>query len=99
MAVGRRGAQQLAMGGPRLPVGRTQIGPNDAPSLMGGVRADLHLRLEERVRRLRRHVDAGAVAIELPAVVNAPQAALFVAAEEHRRAAMRAKCIEQADLA
>ena len=47
--------------------------------------------------RFGRHVDAGAVAVELPAVIDAAQPALFVAAEEHRRAAMRTVRGDEAD--
>ena len=45
------------------------------------------------------HVDAVAVDVELPAVVDAAQAGFFVAAEEQGRAAVRAVVLDQADLA
>ena len=44
-----------------------------------------------------RQVDAVAVDVELPAVVDAAQAVFLVAAEEHRRAAVGAVGVDQAD--
>ena len=49
------------------------------------------------VGRLARQVDAVAVGVEFPAVIDAAQAAFLVAAEEQRRAAMRAIRVDQAD--
>jgi hypothetical protein len=54
---------------------------------------------EVRLGRFVGHIDAVAVNVEFPAVVNATQAALFVATEEETRAAMRTVLIEKADLA
>jgi hypothetical protein len=48
------------------------------------------LALEVRLGRLRRHVDTSALAVELPAVVNAAQTLVFVPPEEHGGAAVRA---------
>ena len=59
----------------------------------------MHLGLEVRLGRLGRHVDAVAGDVELPAVVDAAQALFFVAAEEHRGAAVRAGVLHQADRA
>ena len=83
----------------RLPVLRAHVGEDDATGLAAGVGGDLDL-VPERVAFGRvRHVDALAVDVELPAVVDAAQAVLVVAAEEHRRAAVRAVRIDQADAA
>src|SRR5262249_58775345 len=46
--------------------------------------------------RLVHHVDAAAADVELPAVVDAAQPALLVAAEEERGAPVRAILVEQA---
>src|SRR6266478_7537238 len=48
--------------------------------------------------RLRRHVDDVAFGVELPAVIEATQAALFVASERERGLAMGAGLPEQAEL-
>ena len=48
-------------------------------------------------RRFRRRVENVAAHVHFPAVVNAAQAALFVAAEEKRRAAVRTVLVEQTD--
>ena len=45
------------------------------------------------------HVDADAGDVELPAVVDAAQALLLIAAPEQGRAAMRAVAVQHADLA
>ena len=49
--------------------------------------------------RLRRHVDDIAFGIELPAVIEAAQAAFLVAAEGERSLAVRTGLAEQAELA
>ena len=49
----------------------------------------------ERIKR----ADAAAFDIEFPAVIDAAQTALLVAAIEHRRAAMRTISVDQSDLA
>jgi hypothetical protein len=59
----------------------------------------IYLRLKERLRRLRGHVDARSDRVELPTVVDASQAALLVPSEEQRRATMGAVCIEETDSA
>ena len=99
VAVFGRRAHEFVIGRRRLQFARPQVRPDHPAAFPGRVGVDRDLRLEERVRRLRRHVDAGAVAIELPAVIDAAQSAFFVAAEEHRRAPVRAEGIDQADLA
>ncbi len=47
--------------------------------------------------RLRRHVDDVALSVELPAMIEAAQAALFVASERERGFAMRTGLAEQAE--
>ena len=49
--------------------------------------------------RLVHHVGAGAGDVELPAVIDAAQAAFLVAPEVQRGAAVRAEFVEQADAA
>src|SRR5690606_23492015 len=55
-----------------------------------------HLAAKVALRRLRRHVDARAGDVELPSVVDAAQALLLVAAEEHGSAAVGTGILEQA---
>ena len=55
--------------------------------------------LEVVLRRFVHHVGAGAGDVELPAVIDAAQTAFLVAAEEQRRAAVRAEFVDQADAA
>ena len=78
---------------------RAEIGPDDAAQLGGRIRGEAHLVLEVVLFRLVHHVDAGAGHVELPAVIDAAQAAFFVAPEEQRRAAVRAEFVDQADAA
>ena len=59
----------------------------------------MDLVLEVVLRRLVQHVDAVAGHVELPAVIDAAQAALLVAAEVQRDAAVRAELVDQPDLA
>ena len=54
---------------------------------------------EVLVRRQVGHLQAIAGGVELPAVIDAAQAALFIATEEQRGAAVRAAMIEDADAA
>jgi hypothetical protein len=56
------------------------------------------LQLEIRLGRFVGHVHTPTARIELPAVIDAPQAALFIAPKEQRGAAMRAMTAYQADL-
>src|SRR5262249_30103607 len=51
------------------------------------------------VRRVVHDVEQGAVVADLPAVIDAADAAVLDAAEGQRRAAMRAQLVEHADLA
>jgi hypothetical protein len=83
----------------RLVLRWTHVDPDDAAQLVGGIRLDADALFEVTVRRLAGHVDARASRVVLPAVIHAAQAALFVAAEEQWRAAVRAIRIEDADFA
>jgi hypothetical protein len=55
--------------------------------------------LELVLLRLVQLIDAGAADVELPAVIDAAQAALLVAPEVERHAAMRAIFLDEADAA
>ena len=72
------------------------VDPDDAGALHRLVGFRLHLLLEAR-RRQARHVQAVAGDIELPAVIDAANAALLVAPEEQRGAAVRAAVVHHAD--
>ena len=78
---------------------RAHIDPDHAAQLVGRIRLDADAFLEVAVGRLAGHVDALAGGVELPAVVDAAQAALLVATEEQRRAAVRTERADHADLA
>ena len=71
------------------------VGPDDAIALMAAVRLDLDLVLEVALGRLRWHVDAITVHVELPAVVDAANARLLIPTEEQARAPMRAVVVDQ----
>ena len=66
------------------------VGPDDAVALERAVGLQEHLVLEVALGGLARHVNAGAVRGELPAVVAAAQALFLVTSEVERRGAMRA---------
>ena len=72
-----------------------EIAPHDAVALDARVGPGADLRPERALRRLAGHVDADAVAVELPAVVHAAEPLLLVAAEEERRPAVRAVVLDQ----
>ena len=67
--------------------------PDQAVAFEGLVGPGADLVLEILLRRHIGHVDAGAVRIILPAVINAPKARLFIAAEEQRGAPVRTPVI------
>ena len=69
------------------------------PSSHGRIGGDADLVLEVQFLRLVHQVDAGAGDVELPAMIDAAQAAFLVAPEIQRDAAMRAEFVEQADAA
>src|SRR5262249_57691998 len=66
----------------------THVDPDHAVDVAAGVRPRADLVLERALLGLVRHVDAAAGDVELPAVIRAAEAALLVAAEEERGAAM-----------
>src|SRR5215471_10967342 len=78
-------------------LGGTHVYPDDAGAFGHLVRLGPHLLLEILVRRNARHVDAAARNVELPAVIDAAQAILFIASEEQRSAAMWAAMVHHAD--
>ncbi len=73
------------------------IDPDEAVALGDLVGLGPDLFLVVLMRRRVRHVDAIAVHVEFPAVIDAAEAVLLVAAEEQRGAAMRAAVIHDAD--
>ena len=73
------------------------VGPDEARALDHLVGLGLDAVLEVLRRRHVRHVDAVAFDVELPAVIDAAQAAFLVAAEEQRGAAVRAAMLHDAD--
>ena len=83
----------------RLEVGRAHVGPDNAATLLAGVGGDAHLVLEVALGGLGRHVDAVAVHVELPAVVDAAEAVLLVPAEEEAGPPVGAEVVEQANVA
>ena len=72
---------------------RAHIDPDHAGPLDHLVGLRVHLFAEILLRRQVRHVDAVALGVELPAVVDAANAALLVPPVEQRRAAMRAAMV------
>src|SRR5712691_3849500 len=77
----------------------THVHPDRSAPLAGRVRLDVNLVFEVALGRLAGHVYAGALGVELPAVVDAAQATLFVSAEKERRAAVRTEGADDANLA
>ena len=77
---------------------RTQVHPDHVPDLLDRERPRAQPVLVRRVAGLGRHLEARAVDAKLPPVVDASQAALFVAAERKRRQTVRAGRIDEADL-
>ena len=96
-AVLRRQRGPFELGQGRLPVLRPHIGPDIAAPLGGRIGFGPHLAPEVGLGRLVRHLDAVAVHVELPAVIDAAQAALLVAGEMERGAPVRAFLVEDAD--
>ena len=94
--VGLRHLRPLELGHRRLQLGRAHVDPDDVAHLRRGVGGDLHLVLEVALGGLGGHVDAVAVHVELPAVVDAAQPGLLVAAEEEAGATVRAVVVDDA---
>ena len=84
-------------GGQRRRLARAHVDPDHAGALDRLVGLGMDLVLEVLLRRHARHVDALARRVELPAVIEAAQAAFLVAAEEQRGAAVRAAMVDHAD--
>ena len=97
--MGGRGAHPFVIGRGRLLVLWPHIGPDQSTKLDAWIGLDLDARLQRCACGLGGHVDAIAVSVEFPAVIDAAHAAFLVAAKEHRRAAVRAIGIHKADVA
>jgi hypothetical protein len=78
---------------------RPHPGPQHAVALAHGVGLDLHVAAHRRAGRLGGDVQALAVDVELPAVVDAAQPVLLVAREDHGGGTVRAGMVHQADTA
>src|SRR5262249_50416644 len=78
---------------------RPHVRPHDVAALDARIRAGPDLRLEIALRRLVGHVDAGALAVELPAVIHAADPLALVPTEEERRPAVRAVILDQPEAA
>ena len=77
---------------------RSEVGPHDATAFASRVGGGFTLFLKSDSAGSLGISDARAVDGEFPAVVDAPQAAFFVATKEQGRAPMRAVVLDQADL-
>ena len=78
---------------------RPHVGPDDPSAVDAGIGGGTDAGLEVGVLRLVRHIEAAALGVELPAVVDAAQTTFFVSPEEQRCAAVRTEVGHQADLA
>ena len=67
----------------RLLIPRSHIHPNTAPCFGDRIRFDLDPLFESGVSRFGGHLHTIAVYIELPAVIDTPQSAIFIAAKKH----------------
>ena len=72
------------------------IDPDQAVGFVRLIRFGMDLVLEVHAGGDGRHVDALAVDVELPAMIDAAYAVFFVAADEQRRAAMWAAMVHDA---
>ena len=79
--LGLRHQRPLEIGQAGRRAGRPHVRPDDAAALGARVGGQGDLVLEVRLRPLVGHVDAAAIRLVLPAVVDAAQAALLVARE------------------
>ncbi len=77
---------------------RSHKSENDSARLDTGIRGMMNLVLQLAAGRLRRGFEHMAFDVVLPTVIDAPQAAFFVAAEKQRSAAMGTVFAEQSDL-
>ena len=97
MRVRNRGPFEVGESG--LFLRRSHVGPHDAAALDARVGSDADLVHEAAAGRLARHVDALALDVEFPAVIDAAQPAFLVAAEEQGRRAMGTALVQQPDAA
>ncbi len=74
---------------------RPEMGPQHAATLDQRIGLELDPFGEAALHRLRRHLHALAVDVELPAVIGAAQPAFLVAAEPQRRPAMGTEFVDQ----
>ena len=75
------------------------VDPHKAAGFAHRIGARLDLVVDLGARRLGRHVEAVAVDVEFPAVIEAAQAAFFVAAQHQRGAAVRTVFVQHAKAA
>ena len=81
----------------RCILARTHVHPDDAGTLRHLIGLGVHLLSEVLFRRHVGHVDAVAIGVELPAVIDAAEATRLVPSIEQRRAAVRAAMVHHAD--
>ena len=82
----------------RLVFRRAHIRPDDTAALDAGIGRKRDFVPERAVFRFRRDFQAGAVHVELPAVIRAPQTTFLVAAEPQRHAPVGAEFLDQPDI-
>src|SRR5215211_5490168 len=99
VAVGLGDACPFEIGEFGLVLRRSHIGPHHATTLETRIGRGLNACLQIVVARLARQVDAVALDIEFPAVIDAAQPALLIAPEEQRGGAVRALLAKKADAA
>ena len=82
--------------------GRAEISPNETAGLACGISEEMDVFLGPVARRSwlhGRHREAASIGGELPAMIGAAYASVFIAAEEQIGAAMRAAWRDEADTA
>src|SRR5689334_6549702 len=94
-----RYGRELPLRQRRLLLRRPHVGPQHAAALDERIGLQLDLLAVAALARLRRHLDALAGVVVLPAVIGAAQAAVLVAAEPQRHAAVRAELVGERELA
>ena len=88
--------EQVVAGQERSRVG-AQVGPDEPAQLLGPVGDGPHLAREHRLAGLGRHLEARALAVELPAVVGAADAFLVDDRVDQRRPPVGALLLEEAE--
>ena len=78
---------------------RAEVRPDELAELARRIGLDADLAVIRRAGRHVRHLDATALHVVLPAVIDAAQPAFLIAAEEKIRATMRARRLDQPDAA